>query len=229
MKLFLQTYYILLFFVLYRQTNNFINNIPSIEPEYIFFAKFLSFLSLPIEAHSVIFVFALFFCLFSIFKSWRILRVFTSLFVLVLFSIKFSYGKVHHPWDVWILSSILVCLFNSNKPLNSNQNFFLLRFIQGALLSHYFMSGLWKIRAMCSTHFEFSLSEIATEYIAFNLHSQNMHFILKFSLEHPFLLGVSYFCVLLFQLTALAPIFVNRFFKLYGLLAVLFHFSTGIF
>ena len=36
------------------------------------------------------------------------------------------------------------------------------------------------------------------------------------------------FCILLFQLSALTPIFLNRYFKLYGVLAVLFHLSTGI-
>ena len=60
-KLFLQTYYILLFCVLYRLAYNFINAVSPVEPEYIFFAKPLGFLNLPIEIHSVIFLFGLFF------------------------------------------------------------------------------------------------------------------------------------------------------------------------
>ncbi|MCZ0932729.1 MAG: hypothetical protein OXJ52_06230 [Oligoflexia bacterium] len=228
MKLFLQIYYSLLFCVLYKQAYRFINFIQPLEPDYIFFAKPLSFFKLPVEIHSVIFLLALFFCLLSVFSHGRTLRVLTSLFVLVLFSIMYSYGKISHSEHAFILSSALVCFFSESKSLNSSWNFFVLRLIQGLVLSHYFISGLWKLREMISSRFEFSLQEIAMESIAHSLAEQNIHFILKFLLEEPWLLSFGYFCVLVFQLTALTPIFLNRFFKLYGALAVLFHLSTGI-
>ena len=226
MKLFLQVYYSFLFYALYRNAYKVINFLSPIEPEYVFFAKPLAFLKLPLEIQLVIGLMALFFCLLSIFKFWRVLRMLTSLFVLVLFSILSSYGKINHDYHAFILSSVLVCFFNEGKSLNSSWNFFILRLIQGMLLSHYFMSGLWKLREMISSRFAFSFSEIAMEYIAYTW--RNMHPILQFLLNESWLLGLGYFCVLLFQLTALAPIFLNRFFKTYGALAVLFHFSTGI-
>ena len=96
------------------------------------------------------------------------------------------------------------------------------------LLSHYFISSLWKIRKMASSHFEFSLLEIVLEYIAYSLEDK-MYPLLKILLyDYSWLLSLGYFCVLLFQLTALTPIIFNRFFKFYGILAVLFHLSTGI-
>ena len=228
MKLFLQIYYSLLFFVLYSRSYLFINWISPLEPEYIFFAKLLSFFKLPVEIQSVICLLALFFCLLALFKSWRFLRVLTSFLVLVFFSIMYSYGKIGHSDHAFILSSVLVCFFHEKKSLNSKWNFFILRLIQGLLLSHYFISGLWKLREMISSRFEFSLQEIAMEYIAYTLVQQNIHPILQFLLNEPWLLSFGYFCVLIFQLTALAPIFLNRFFTLYGALAVLFHLSTGI-
>ena len=230
MKLFLQIYYSFLFIVIYQRGYWFINSVSDLGPDYIFFAKPLGFFNLPVEIRSVIFLLTLFFLCFAIFKPQRILRILTSLLVLILFSILYSYGKINPSSHAFILSSVLVCFFNENRGLNSKQNFFILRLIQGVLLSHYFMSGLWKLREMISTRFEFSLSEIVTEYIAYKYFDQNMHFLLKLLLyEQAWLLGFGYFCVLLFQLSALTPILLNRYFKLYGVLALLFHFSTGIF
>ena len=129
----------------------------------------------------------------------------------------------------FILSSVLACFFNDKKTLNFSWNFFILRLTQGVLLSHYFISGLWKIRRMILTHFEFSFQEILTEHIVYALVDYDKHFLFKFLLyENPWFLSLGYFCVLLFQLTALTPIFFNRWFKLYGVLAILFHFSTSI-
>ena len=228
MRLFLQTYYVLLFYILYRQAYQFINFIPSLEPEYVFFAKLLSFFNLPVEIHSVIFLLTLFFCLLCIIKPWRSLRVFTSLFVLILVSIVDSYGKIMWDYHTLVLSSVISCFFNENKDLNSKQNFFVLRLIQGMLLSHYFMSGLWKLRKMADVSFEFSLYEISGTYLAYTLTPEGMNFIVKSLVYNPWFLSFSYFCVLLFQLSALTPVFLNRYFKLYGALALLFHLSTGI-
>ena len=229
MKFLLQFYYCLLFLVLYRKAGVFINWPQLLEPNYIFFAKPLSVFKLPAEIHSVIFLLALFCCLLSVFKPWRALRAVTSLFVLVVFSILYSYGKIDHNSHAFILSSVLVCFFDENEDLSSQPNFFVLRLIQGMLLSHYFISGLWKLREMISARFGFSLKEIATEYIAYSLSEQKLHFLLEFLVYSvPWLLSFGYFCVLVFQLSALAPIIFNRFFKLYGVLAVLFHLLTGI-
>ena len=46
--------------------------------------------------------------------------------------------------------------------------------------------------------------------------------------QHPELLSIGMFCAILFQLTALFPIFFNNLIVLYGILAILFHLSVGI-
>ncbi|MDE0092724.1 MAG: hypothetical protein OXN83_05525 [Oligoflexia bacterium] len=226
MRLFLQTYYILFFYILYNRVYQFVNFILPLEPDYVFFAKLLSVFKQ--EIHSVIFLLALFCCLLSIFKPWRSLRVLNSLFILILISIVSSYGKIDYPYHAFVLSSVLVCFFNENKDLNSRPNFFILRLIQGMFLSHYFMSGLWKLREMISVRFEFSLYEIAGTYIAYTLTPGGTNPIVELVLHNPWLLSFGYFCVLIFQLTALIPVFLNQFFKLYGVLALLFHLSTGV-
>ena len=128
----------------------------------------------------------------------------------------------------WILSSVLVCFFNENQSFKTLSNFFVLRIIQGVLLSHYFISGLWKFREIFSADFKFSLKEIVIENVAFSLTGQHTHLFMNFLLhEYSGWLSFGYVCVLLFQIMALTPIFFNRYFKLYGILAVFFHFSTG--
>ena len=46
--------------------------------------------------------------------------------------------------------------------------------------------------------------------------------------QYPVVLYFGFFCILIFQMSSLAPVFLNRFFVAYGMLAILFHISTGI-
>ena len=228
MKLFLQIYYSFLFIVLYNKLNKLINFDSDIAPDYIFFAKPLKFF-LKVEIHDLIFLCSLFFVLCSILKPYRLLRILTAVFILIFFSIIYSYGKIYHSSHAFILSSVLVCFFDENKNLNFKRNFFTLRLVQGILLCSYFMSGLWKLRFMISSNFTFSFNELIMNYISYTLVSQDLHPILKFLLyEEPWLLSFAYFCVLVFQLTSLVPIIFDRWFRVYGVLAILFHLSTGL-
>ena len=228
MNLFLKIYYSLLFYVLYIEAYGFINFVPPLKPQYIFFAEPLMFFDFPIEIHSFILLLSLFLCLFLTLKTWKGLQVLTALCVLILVSIINSYGKIMYNWHVPVLSVVLVCFFNKNQDLNSKQNFFVLRLIQGLLLSHYFMSGLWKLRKMASAHFEFSLYDIVGTYIAYTLVPQGESFIVEWLIDNPWLLSFSYVCVLIFLLSSLTPIFLNKYFKFYGVLAILFHLAVGI-
>ncbi len=124
MKFFLKIYYCLFLFVLYGLSYRLINYIPTLEPDYIFFAKPLSVFEVPLIAHSALFLIAFFLTLFCIFKPYRILRIAQSFFVLIVFSVLYSYGKVNHLYHPWILSSLFICFFNEIKPLNSRKNFF---------------------------------------------------------------------------------------------------------
>ena len=231
MKLFLQIYYSLFLYILLRVSYKLVNYIPALEPDYIFFARPLNFFEVPPILHSALFLMAFFLTLFCMFKPYRILRIAQSFFVLIVFSVFYSYGKVDHPYHPWILSSLFVCFFNEIKPLNSSQNFFQLRLIQGLLLSHYFMSGLWKLRYLFKSEFPYSFQSIITEYIAYGMAEKppyNNPLLDFFLYQQPWLLSLGYICVLLFQITSLAPIFFNRFFVFYGVLACLFHLATGL-
>ena len=87
------------------------------------------------------------------------------------------------------------------------------------------------MRSLISVHFEYSLKEIILEQVAYSIAElDHLNFILEFL--GPYygaeLLGFDLLVVMVFQLSCILPIILNRFFMLYGFLALLFHLSTGI-
>ena len=233
MKFFLQVYYCCFFSVLFNLTYGFINKIPSEKINYIFFAKILNFLPFPPSPiiNSILFLVTTFLTLLCVFRpEKKFLKIGQSFFILITFSVFYSYGKISHSNHSWILSSILVCFFNETKNLKSTQNLFVLRLIQAILLSHYFISGIWKLRELIQERFQYSFQDIATEYIAYGIvgHAYQNNPLLDILLSVPGLLGFGYIFILLFQITSLTPVFLNRFFVFFGVLACLFHLAIGI-
>ena len=226
-KIFLQIYYCLLFCILFRYSYYFLYEIPPQTPNYALFAYPLNFLGLPVWTHSLFFLCSLFSCLSCILIPNKSLKIITSILVLLIFSIKYSYGKIGHENHIWMISSVLMCVFSLDKSLNFKTNLFTLRLIQALLLSHYFISGLWKFRYLL----EYPLKDIALEAIAWTLtiYADEPNIFLKVLLyQYPTALCFGFLCILIFQLSALIPVFLNRFFVLYGVLTILFHISTSI-
>lgn len=229
--LFIKTYYSLLLFIVFKTVSSIFNKTHGLETEYVMLARPLNLFDTSLWVHYMVFFLTFFFCLICIFKPHRYLRVCTSILVLMLFSIIYSYGKIGHSYHIWMISSILMCSLYSDRPLLSRFNCFVIRLNQTVLLSHYFISGLWKIRLLISTKFEFSLKDIILEYIAYGFaESEEPHNLLLKSLVHqyPWILALGFAGVIVFQITSVLPVFLNRFFTFYGILALLFHLSTGI-
>ena len=229
--LFLKTYYILLFFVLYQKNPVLINKTFTSSQEYLMFAQPLNWFSFDSWLPPTIYLFCLLFVFICIFKQNKYVQIITSLLALITFSLIFSYHqKISHNFHVWMISSVLVCFFSANQIFKSKANYFLLRLIQAILLSHYFMAGLWKFRALLSSKFHFSFQEIVSEYIAYGIAEGSLviHPLLQILLyQYPKLLSFGFICVLIFQISSLLPVFFNKFFIFYGILACLFHLSSG--
>ena len=226
-KVFLQTYYSLLFYIVFKYTPSFLYRIPSQIPDYDLFAYPLNFLSPPVWIHSLLFLCCLLSCLLCIFIPNKYLKIITSALVLLIFSIKYSYGKIGHENHIWMISSVLMCFFSLDKTLNSKTNLFIIRLAQTLLLSHYFISGLWRFRYLS----EYSLKDMALEVVAWTLtiYVNEPSIFLKILLhQYPEVLYFGFFCVLIFQISSLVPVFLNRFFVFYGVLAILFHILTSI-
>ena len=229
--IFFKFYYILLFFIVYTYSPNFLNVAPSRPLEYVMFASPFNFFLIPIGSHSFIYLSALLLCFACIIRPSKIVRICTSVLVLLTISINYSYGKISSSIYIWMISSVLLCFFSLSQPMKSRKNLFLIRFVQGLLLSHYFISGLWKLRSIIASKFQFSFSDIVKEYIAYGFAESAGGGLVQTFLKMPIgsiFLSFGYLFVLVFQLTSLLPVFYNRLFVFYGWVAVLFHFSTGV-
>ena len=228
--IFFKIYYTLFLYILFGHSYDFFNTYPSRIPAYVMFASPLNFFDFPIWIHSIIFLSSLLLCFLCILSPSKYLRILTSVFILLFFSIKYSYGKIDHSYHIWMISSVLMCFVFPSQPITSKINQFFIRLTQSLLLSHYFISGLWKLRSIIASDFQTSFSEMTKEYIAYGLAESGIEvnmFLGIILYKFPWLLSFGYLFVLGFQLSSLVPVFFNRLFVFYGFLAVLFHFLTG--
>ena len=230
----LKIYYSLLFYLLFSQAGMFINNIPWLSIEDMpasHISSFLEYFNSPVWLLSLLFLSSLFFCFLSIFHPLKYLRIITSVLVCAVFLILYPYRYTGHHNHVWMISSVLMCFFSSSQGLKSKTNYFIIRLIQALILSHYFISGLWKLRALFSVKFAIPFKDMLLETMAYaqTIRGLEFHVFVKILLyQYPELLSVGFFCTLLFQLTALFPVIFNNLIVLYGILAILFHLLVGI-
>ena len=183
--IFEKTFYSFLFLNLFAKTHAFLVY-PSDFPNYVMFAyplnflisqNSLSFLNL---FHIIFYLLSLSFCLSAIVSNKKILKCFAVFCFLITFSINFSYGNIRHNSHPWLISSFLMLFFSSKFLLNSKHNIFLIRLIQSLTLSHYFISGVWKLKTIFNS--EYSLEVLALEQVAYSLFEEglNNHFLLDF-------------------------------------------------
>ena len=147
-KIFSSIYYSWLFFIVYILLRPHLNGVTPPVLEYVLFAFPFNLWNPPLWFHPLIGLLALFFCLFCVLIPHKYLKILCSVFVLLFISIEYSYGKVSHSRHVWMLSSVLMCFLSSDQTLKSKSNYLTLRLMQALILSHYFMSGLWKMRSL---------------------------------------------------------------------------------
>ena len=235
-QIFEKTFYGLLFYVLLTKGYFFLNHQPTHFPDYVMFAYPLKFLYTPSDTplkmitifHACFFLISLLICLLSVLFNKKIIKIFCNLLFLLIISIANSYGKINHPHHIWMISSVIMLFFSSNSSLHSNHNKFIIRLIQSLTLSHYFISGLWKLRGLIGDQFEYSLKEIAMEHVAYSVGGSDLESVILDLLIHYDLLGFGLLLVIVFQLSCILPIFTHSFFMFYGCLTLLFHTSTGI-
>ena len=232
----LRIYYSLLFFLLIDYAGFFINYTPWSSVKQLPYSEVSYLLKLlnphpPIWILTLLFLPGLVFSFLCIFNPKKYLKIITSVFICITFRILYSYGYVGHHNHIWMLSSVLMVFFSSDQSLKSKNNLFIIRLTQAMLLCHYFISGLWKIRTLISENFSLSFKELLLEIVAYanTARAFEFHPFVKILLyKHPELLSFGYFFAVLFQITALLPVFFPRFIIPYGVLAILFHFSVGL-
>ena len=227
----LRIHYSMLFFLLFTRSARFFNRNSAPIVEYIMFARPLNMFNPSFWIHCIIVFLGLLFCLVCLLKPNKYFQIAATFFFLLTISIYISFsGKGEHLYYIWMISSFCLCFFSLQKSLNSRRNYTILRLIQGLLLSHYFLSGMWKVCSMIQAKFQFSFKDIVFEYVAYTLaRGRDANPLLDMLLyQIPELLSIGFLFVLLFQLSSLIPVIFDRFFILYGVFALIFHFSVGL-
>ena len=239
-QIFEKSFYSLLLFILLSESRFFLNKVHSIFPdEYVLFSYPLNFITHSYQVSSknmtillaVFFLISIFFCILPILFKNKIFKILACSFFCVTFSLQYSYQGITHANHIWFISSFLMLFFCSESNLNSNYNKLIIRLIQSLHLSHYFISGLWKLRSVISSRFEHSLTERIMEYISYSsINPDYVNLVLEFfdPITGAQLLGFGFALAIIFQLSCILPIIFNSFFILYGVLTILFHISTGI-
>jgi hypothetical protein len=161
-----------------------------------------------------------------------LLRVVHCTLFLLFYSILYSKGKINHSSHAWIWSACLLVFIEQNKPLSYGRNFFVLRLIQSIILSHYFISGSWKLTSIGNFLTPSLAEQTILEHIYHTIAEGNgpstiiKNLLLKID---PIYLGLCFYLVIIFQFSCIIPIIRQCYFRYWGYMAILFHVSTGLF
>ena len=159
----------------------------------------------------------------------RLLRITGAIFYctsVYLFAYLHNSGIITHEYFPIMISVVFMCFMGTSKE----RNLLILRMIQSSLLCHYFISGLWKIRNLDTIWSIDYLARTMFDHMVGTAISTNRGILAMELFSEPhFLLGLGYAGVILFEITAILPIFFNRLFFAYGVMAILFHLSTAVF
>lgn len=223
-------FYILLVFVLYYNSGS-LPRLSGFEPQFIWLASILYFFIPFSPWHSLLFfLLTVVFSIICIFNKNRFFRILLCFFFILLFSIKYSFGKVNHSCHIWFFASFFFIFIDESKKLHSPKNRLVLRLIQSTLLLSYFSSGLWKLiylETFSLDHFKDTVHEHIAYIIAEG--GTPIKMVLDFFVyQYPSLLTLGFLFIIGFQIFSIVPIITERFFIPVGLCAVFFHTMTHI-
>lgn len=165
-----------------------------------------------------------------LFFKHRFLRLLVFILSFVFFSIIYSFGKINHTYHIWLISSFFMSFIDLRKDLHHSKNLQIIRLTQVTLLSHYFFSGLWKVREIKNFFSLETYTHTILEYIAFAMAEGNYPkkpFIEYLITSYPNILGLSFVIVIMTQLGCVIPILINRYYLAVGTLTIFFHLING--
>ena len=228
-RIWLSICYSLLAYVLFDRAEFFMNRDVS-SAQFIYLAKVLpSFLEKEF-LYSIIFLLVFLMSCLCIFIHKKTLRIIVFFLFLMAFYMDMSFGKVLYQYHIWLVAIIFVCFLDEKRNLASTFNRNLIHIAQAVCLSHYFLSGLWKIRIPIEKGFPKPLYELALAPIADALEKglDISSFFMNFFINYPWLTFLGWFFTLFFQLSCIIPILTGKYYVLWGSFALAFHLTTGV-
>jgi hypothetical protein len=142
----------------------------------------------------------------------------------------YAFGKIDSTYSIWISASFAFLLYTEKLPFYEKRNALIIDLLQAMILTEYFIAGLWKTRAIVSMPPGWDLHQAQAQNVAIAIAegSKLNDIFMKIFLGQPAILTLGFFAVLLFQLTALVPVFLRQFRPHWGWMALTFHFGAGL-
>lgn len=228
-KIFISSHYVLLTYIIYNSIQDLLSKSYFNNSDFIWFAKFFSNMELSLWSIFVLCLSTLAMSIYCLFNSNRWVRILSSVLFITMLSFLFSFGKIPHSKHAWIFSSIFMCFIDVKLSLNSSFNKLIIRLMQTTLLTHYLSSGIWKLRKLEHLNFDY-LQIAALDNISYGIAEGNSVplVVIDIMTKAPYLITIGFICVLLFQLSCFLPIILRKYYAVYGVFAICFHFTTGL-
>ncbi|GEM_PF-5058698 len=143
-----------------------------------------------------------------IFRNERRYKVMAAIAVnWIYFNLFYLKGEYFYSCHPWLISSIFMASIGFTNKENQKV---MLRILQTLLLSHYFFTGLWKLRSLRFDNLFKMLYEGTLEHFAYILGDKNygLPFLTEFLIEKaPLFLVMGFAIIILFQLSSVVAIF----------------------
>lgn len=226
-------HYIMLSFVV-LMLGSFFSKGPAITPIYIWHVSFLNNLDLnPNILYPLIFSITYISIILNILYEKKALKIFTFIFMITLFSLRYSFGHISHPNHIWIWSSLFFIFIDPKKEITSRSNIKTFQFLIATHFLIYFNAGIWKLRSLIRNN-DFSLVSIkdsSLESIGVSLaHGLKINpAILDFFINYQDIAGIGFFFIIAFQLSTILPLIKYELAPKFFILSIFFHLITGIF
>jgi hypothetical protein len=180
----------------------------------------------PLVVVGMLLAFAL--CLWR--PQWRSFRIGAFLSANLLLSLYFSVnGSTWNTYHGFVTTALILCFLNGK----ANWDFQVFRFAQAAVLTHYALSGWWKVSSYFSadsiTFSGFFMAPFNALAAAVGEGFGPNKAVLNLTIEYPWLVSLGWLGVLVFQCGAFLPLLRPQLLRVWGIGAILFHLGTGFF
>ncbi len=159
-------------------------------------------------------------------------RSLVPIFYITWVSLQYSYGKINNDQHPWMFAAIFFSFIGTSKSLASRRNRFFLRLTQSVLLTSYFIAGIWKMRELVQLNGIGDVQKEVLNSFAYAIAEGSIRldsFREWFLLEHKGILVLGMLLVLVFELSVILPVILDRYYWAFGIFAILFHLNNGLF
>lgn len=152
-------------------------------------------------------------------------KILAEIFFFLFFAIYYSHVKIYHSIHCFIYTGFLIALIKDDKNMK-----ILMKSAIALFAFPYFLSGLWKFRYLLSLNNLGDIALVMPYQLAFNsiegaYYPRGLLTILN--LNSNWHLGF-WISIVVFELLGIAILFKTKFFKVWGILLIIFHITTEI-